>query len=63
MTKGYNHWSYDLTLEADQLNAFKKATGQDLKVRDQAQIFLPKGAYTFEVSIGEQMRSVPLNIE
>ena len=63
VTKGYNHWSYDLTLEADQLNAFKKATGQDLKARDQAQIFLPKGAYTFEVSIGEQMRSVPLNIE
>ena len=63
VAQGYNNWAYDLTLNPDQLKAFKKATGQGLDYNEGAPIFLPKGTYTLEVSTGGQIRSVPLNIE
>ena len=63
VTQGYNQWHYDLTLDADDLNAFKKATGQEITPKENQLIFLPKGNYNFEVSIGENTRKVPLIIE
>ena len=63
VAQGYNNWAYDLTLNPDQLKAFKKATGQVLDYNEGAPIFLPKGTYTLEVSTGGQIRSVPLIIE
>ncbi|HCK04961.1 MAG TPA: hypothetical protein DHV98_00920, partial [Flavobacteriaceae bacterium] len=63
VAQGYNHWPYDLTLNPDQLKAFKKATGQVVAYKEGAPLFLPKGTYTLEVSAGGQIRSVLLNIE
>ncbi|MDA0864496.1 MAG: glycosyl hydrolase, partial [Bacteroidetes bacterium] len=63
VAQGYNHWPYDLTLNPDQLKAFKKATGQVVEYKEGAPLFLPKGTYTLEVSAGGQIRSVLLNIE
>ena len=61
--QGYNYWQYDLTLSPDQLKAFKKATGQEIDPKGRDYMFLPKGAYTLEVSVGDESRSVPLTIE
>ena len=60
--QGYNYWQYDLTLSPDQLKAFKKATGQEIDPKGGDYMFLPKGAYTLEVSVGDESRSVPLTI-
>ena len=63
VAKGYNRWSYDLTLSEDELKAFKKATGQGLNPKDGSPIFLPKGIYTLTVLVGNESRDTALNIE
>ena len=61
--KGYNVWSYDLTLGENQLKAFKKATGQALTPREDGMIFLPKGSYSLVLTIGDATVNSTLTIE
>lgn len=63
VTQGYNYWSYDLTLKSDELKSFKKATGESIEPNEGAFMFLSKGNYSLEVSLGGKSRSVPLIIE
>jgi photosystem II stability/assembly factor-like uncharacterized protein len=63
VAQGYNQWAYDLTLSSDEFKSFKKATGETIEPNEVGFVFLAKGNYTIEVSVGGKSRSVPLIIE
>jgi len=64
LDKGLNYLEYDFTFDSSQVKELQKQLELEstLEARDNGKYYLPAGAYTFTLNIGEKNASAPIKV-